>query len=471
MRFSLSRVATAIVVGLLVAACASSASPAPVTTPPPTSSPPVTTSRPTSSPPVTTPPPTSSPPVVGPTITAVAAGRTHGCALTIGGGVKCWGYNRNGELGDGTMNTRLFAAGVSGLASGVSAIAVGGRHTCALTSVGGVKCWGVYDSDQLTGRRTMSLVPEDVAGLTTGVMAIAAGSLHTCALTSGGGVKCWGLNLFGQLGSATMTESRFLVDVSGLASGVSAISADNLHTCALTSGGGVKCWGNNDRGELGNGSTTDSGAPVDVTGLESGAIAVTAGENHTCALTIVGGVKCWGANGSGGLGNASTTNSSTPVDVSGLTSGVTAIAATCAVTSVGGVKCWGENAFGALGDGTRTSSSVPVDVDFTVHPTIALRSSEPAGTIARGTTVTFTATVRPPGPAGTYPTVRFVVYRLDGDVWRSAASRDVAADASGQATLTWGFATAGKRYVRAKVLPNATYSKSTWSMPVHYTVR
>jgi len=435
--------------------------------------------------------------------------------------VKCWGYNRNGELGDGTTNTRLFAADVSGLASGVSAIAAGGRHTCALTSVGGVKCWGMYDSDQLTGRRTMSLVPEDVAGLTTGVMAIAAGSLHTCALTSGGGVKCWGLNLFGQLGSATMTESRFLVDVSGLASGVSAISADNLHTCALTSGGGVKCWGNNDRGELGNGSTTDSGAPVDVTGLESGAIAVAAGENHTCALTIGGGVKCWGYNGSGGLGNGSTTNSSTPVDVSGLTSGVsaiaasaatcalmtgggvkcwgwnnsgqlgngtttnsstpvdvsgltsgvTAIAATCAVTSVGGVKCWGENAFGALGDGTRTSSSVPVDVDFTVHPTIALRSSEPAGTIARGTTVTFTATVRPPGPAGTYPTVRFVVYRLDGDVWRSAASRDVAADASGQATLTWGFATAGKRYVRAKVLPNATYSKSTWSMPVHYTVR
>ena len=420
MRPSLSRVAATLVVGLLVAACASSASPAPVTTPPPTSSPPVTTSRPTSSPPVTTPPPTSSPPVVGPTITAVAAGRTHGCALTIGGGVKCWGYNRNGELGDGTMNTRLFAADVSGLASGVSAIAVGGRHTCALTSVGGVKCWGVYDSDQLTGRRTMSLVPEDVAGLTTGVMAIAAGSLHTCALTSGGGVKCWGLNLFGQLGSATMTESRFLVDVSGLASGVSAISADNLHTCALTSGGGVKCWGWNNSGQLGNGTTT---------------------------------------------------NSSTPVDVSGLTSGVTAIAATCAVTSVGGVKCWGENAFGALGDGTRTSSSVPVDVDFTIHPTIALRSSEPAGTIARGTTVTFTATVRPPGPAGTYPTVRFVVYRLDGDVWRSAASRDVAADASGQATLTWGFVTAGKRYVRAKVLPNATYSKSTWSMPVHYTVR
>ena len=297
----------------------------------------------------------------------VSAGYVQTCALTTTGGVKCWGENGTGALGDGTTAERHTPVDVSGLTSGVAAITTGGFHTCALTTSGGVKCWGDNSIGELGDGTTLERdTPVDVSGLTSGVAAISAGYGHTCALTTAGGVKCWGWNFTGQVGDGTILERDTPVDVSGLTSGVAAISADGYHTCALTTVGGAKCWGDNGTGQLGDGTTLERDTPVDVSGLTSGVAAVSAGDFHSCALTTSGGAKCWGDNGNGALGDGTTLERDTPVDVSGLTSGVSAVSAggyhTCALTTSGGVKCWGDNGNGQLGDGTTTISHMPVDV-------------------------------------------------------------------------------------------------------------
>jgi hypothetical protein len=159
------------------------------------------------------------------------------------------------------------------------------------------------------------LTPVDVFGL-SGVTAIAAGAAHNCALTSTGGVKCWGLNDNGQLGDGTTANRSTPVDVVGL-SAVTAIVAGTAHNCALTSSGSAKCWGLDDNGQLGDGTTVNRLTPVDVVGLSGGVTAIAAGSFHSCALTSAGGVKCWGGNSSGELGDGTRTNRMQPVSVIG----------------------------------------------------------------------------------------------------------------------------------------------------------
>jgi alpha-tubulin suppressor-like RCC1 family protein len=298
---------------------------------------------------------------------AIAAGEDHTCALTSTGGVLCWGHNVTGELGDGTITDRATPAAVNGLSDRVTAIAAGDAHTCALTNKGAVLCWGANWYGELgDGANINRTTPVTVSGLSSGVVAIAAGNFHTCALTSAGGVLCWGHNWYGELGDGTNTDHATPVAVSGLSSGVMVIAAGYGHTCALTHTGGVLCWGINGHGELGNGTTTGHNTPVAVSGLSSGVTAIAVGYGHTCALTNTGSMMCWGWNSSGQLGDSTNADHTTPVTVSGLSSGVIAITTggdhTCALTSTGGVTCWGWNSCGELGDGTITDRSLPAMV-------------------------------------------------------------------------------------------------------------
>jgi alpha-tubulin suppressor-like RCC1 family protein len=296
----------------------------------------------------------------------LGVGHAHSCALPATGGVACWGWNYWGQLGDGTTTNRATHTPVPGL-SGVVAISLGYGHSCALTTVGGVKCWGNNDYGQLgDGTTTTRRNPVAVTGLASGVVAIAAGHLHSCALTSVGAVKCWGRNDSGQLGDGTTSTRLSPVAVAHLSSGVIAVSAGTDYTCAVTSAGGAKCWGVNDSGQLGDGTDWGRSTPVAVSGLSSGVVSVEAGWSHSCALTKAGAVKCWGSNNSGQLGNGQPAASFVPVAVSGLSSGVVAITAGgsfgCALKGDGALWCWGENQYGQVGDRTITDRPTPVSV-------------------------------------------------------------------------------------------------------------
>ncbi len=299
---------------------------------------------------------------------SVSAGDFHTCVVTTAGGVACWGRNGDGQLGDGTTTTRTSPVDVSGLTSGVAGVSAGDTHTCAVTSSGGVKCWGRNDDGQLGDGGTCGTVcttPVDVAGLPDGVAAVSAGDHHTCALTTEGGVKCWGLNVYGALGDGTITARSTPVDVAGLA-GIVAVSAGGWHTCALTTEGGVTCWGRNIYGALGDGATVSRSTPASVSGLTGGVAAISAGDYDTCALTTEGGVTCWGLRVYGPPGEGAFSIRTAPARVSGLAATITAISAgdyhNCALTAAGGVKCWGYNAYGQLGNDTITTRASPVDV-------------------------------------------------------------------------------------------------------------
>jgi alpha-tubulin suppressor-like RCC1 family protein len=306
---------------------------------------------------------------LGSGLSSVGIGWWHACGLTTTGAVKCWGDNQYGQLGDGTTSTidRPVPALVPSLSSDVAAIAVGGYHACALTTGGAVKCWGQNAVGQLGDNSLVNRpTPVQVSGLTTGVAAITAGDSHTCALTTGGAVKCWGANWYGQIGDNTGTDRRVPTQVLGMTGGVASVSVCGYHTCANTTAGAAKCWGYNSVGQLGDGTATDRATPTPVNGLSGGVISIGAGGESSCALLTGGVVKCWGGNSLSQLGDGTTTNRPVPTLVSSLPTGVATLsvgsAHVCVITSGGGLSCWGSNSEGELGDGTTTNRAAPTAV-------------------------------------------------------------------------------------------------------------
>ena len=402
--------------------------------------------------------------LAGKTVFAVAAGDEHSLALTADGRVLAWGHNSYGELGNsGTVRSLVpILVNNTGALAGKTVVAIAGGnayHSLALTSEGQVYSWGFNSSGQLgnynfqagSSSTTNSNVPVAVntSGALAGktVVAIAEGgsfpNYHSLALTSEGKVFGWGDNSYGELGTGDMVNSPVpvAVDMTGALAGKSvvAISAGADHTLVLTSDGLLFAWGDNSYGELGNNDNTSSllPTPVNMSGALAGktVTAIASGKNHSLVLTSDGKVFAWGANSSGELGNASTTDSWVPVQVtsSGVLSGkiVTAIAAggvdyfgaqSVAITSGGQVYAWGYNCYGQLGNNSTNNSSVPVAVNTagdlagkramsitsgayynltmvgSTPPTVILNPVSKTGT--PGTTVTFTAVaVGNPAPA------------------------------------------------------------------------
>ncbi len=296
---------------------------------------------------------------------AVGVGAYYSCALRSAGTVSCWGSNSDGQLGAGSESSwSTLLVSVSGLADAV-ALAVGPDRACTLSESGAVSCWGSFTTRAEDGSLSSSNVPVSVAELPPAV-ALGAGDDHACAVLETGAVACWGWNLRGQLGNGVTSLYNPIPSPVWELSGATALAAGPRHTCALDADGSIACWGAAHDGQLGNGtvSSPSSFVPVTVLGV-TGARALAAGGDHTCALSAEGSVGCWGNNEFGQLGNGGAENSATLVPVSGLAQS-TALAAgvrhSCALREDGSVVCWGDGTAGQLGDGLGVSSSVPVGV-------------------------------------------------------------------------------------------------------------
>jgi alpha-tubulin suppressor-like RCC1 family protein len=328
-------------------------------------------------------------------------------------GVVAWGENEVGQLGDGNTAESDAPVAVPGL-SDATALSIGRRFGLALLREGTVMSWGENSWGQLgdgthTGPETCHAAYEAAAGYTvgcsttpvpvsglSGVVAIAAGDQHSLALLSNGNVMAWGDNERGQLGNGSIsgpdhcyTEqeptqcSTSPVPVSGL-SEVTAIAAGQNYNLALLRNGTVMAWGSNGWGELGDGTSSwGDDVPAAVTGL-SGVTAIAAGGGSSLALLSNGTVMAWGANEFGQLGDGTLTQSDVPVAVSGL-SGVSAIGgASLALRNDGTIMAWGSNISGQLGDGTRTGPTECFPLNFCSPTPVPVSELKGARAIAAG---------------------------------------------------------------------------------------
>lgn len=407
-----------------------------------------------------------------PSLLARGGTGTHSCVIKADNSIQCWGSNTSGQLGDNTQVDRLIPTLISGSTTSFIQSAAGGAHTCAIQNDKTLWCWGYGGKGALgNGSITSTKVPTQVGTLTTyhqvaagaahtcairyaddtlwcfgdnakkqlgggstntqenspiqadtptTYAMVATGETHTCGITLAGDLKCWGNNVYGQIGVGTYsseTDPPTTPTIIDSGTPYSKVATGAYHTCAITTGETMKCWGDNSYGQLGNGTTTPSSSPVSVTSL-SGVVDVVAGTFHTCVLLNNDDVKCWGDNTYGQLGQLLDVNSSSPIsvftsdvystDILSLSAGsyhncavfsqtgemrcwgnnsvgqlgtgtdyrvrvpalveknmvtvASGINHSCGITSSGAIRCWGTNSYGQLGDGTTYSRSAPVEV-------------------------------------------------------------------------------------------------------------
>jgi YD repeat-containing protein len=321
----------------------------------------------------------------GESIAHISAGSSHSLAVTSQGRVYAWGSNWGGQLGDGTYNDRLTPTliNVPSLQSGesIAHISAGSSHSLAVTTQGRVYAWGYNGEGRLgdgtsNDRSTPTLI--NVPNLQSGetIIQVTAGYFHSLAVTTQGRVYAWGWNFYGQLGDGTSNDrsTPTLINVPSLQSGetIAQVTAGSSHSLAVTTQARVYSWGSNGSGQLGNGTTTSRNTPtlINVPNLQSGESIdhVSAGSSHSLAVTTQGRVYAWGSNGSGQLGDGTSSVRLTPtlINVLNLQSGETIAQVTAgyshslAVTTQGRVYAWGYNGEGQLGDGTNTNRNTPL---------------------------------------------------------------------------------------------------------------
>ena len=301
--------------------------------------------------------------------TSVDGGLYHSCAHLNNGTIACWGSNADGMLGStsvalgGTSATPVLVEGIT-TAIQVSA---GWTHSCALLTGGTVECWGSNSEGQLGSTSValggVSATPVLVEGITTAT-SVSLGRMHSCALLTGGTIKCWGWNNQNQLGAAVGARSTTPVSVQDITTATH-LGLGMEHSCAVLTDGTVMCWGVNRLGELANDGVDvggNSATPVLVKDITT-ATSTSGGQHHSCAVLVGGEVWCWGYNGDGRLGQATYGDREPPTAVFNVSEAVSVFGArefSCALLSDGTVKCWGSNLYRQLGtDDVSTNTYIP----------------------------------------------------------------------------------------------------------------
>lgn len=258
-------------------------------------------------------------------VVKVSAGYEHACAITVAGELKCWGGNAQGQLGNGSSTGSNVPIQVPGLTNSVTEVAAGGAHTCAIRN-STVYCWGLNSSGQLGNGNTNNSAVPVVASAAGSATALTVGGYHTCAVTTAGGIQCFGY------GAGTF----------GFTSGVTAVASTSYHTCVIHNGA-AKCWGPNDQGQLGGGHNEGTWDVLQVQGLTSGVTSIASGYSHSCATKSDGTVWCWGWNEFGQIGAAGGSSAFAPVQVPGVVgaSKVVANSSYSCASTASAVYCWG----------------------------------------------------------------------------------------------------------------------------------